>query len=85
VRILSCDSHDGKFILRCIQLSPVSGCESPQCILRGTVVRWLQSIDHHIRSASWSEVCSWIHGRFGRDQHEYLIRQLFHIKQSASV
>jgi hypothetical protein len=28
---------------------------------------------------------SWIHDRFGRDQHEALIRQLFHIKQVGSV
>jgi hypothetical protein len=26
-----------------------------------------------------------IHDRFGRDQHEALIRQLFHIRQSGSV
>jgi hypothetical protein len=51
----------------------------------GAAARWLQSVDHRIRSVSWSEVCSWIHDRFGRDQHKSLIRQLFHIKQSASV
>jgi hypothetical protein len=30
-------------------------------------------------------VCSWIHDRFGRDQHDSLIRQLFHIKQTSTV
>jgi hypothetical protein len=51
----------------------------------GAATRWLQSVDHRIRSALWSEVCSWIHDRFGHDQHESLVRQLFHIKQTTSV
>jgi hypothetical protein len=51
----------------------------------GVAARWLQSVHHRIRSATWNEICSWIHDRFGRDQHESLIRQLFHIKQSGSV
>jgi hypothetical protein len=32
----------------------------------GVAARWLQSVHHR----------SWIHDRFGRDQHESLIRQL---------
>jgi hypothetical protein len=48
----------------------------------GAAAKWLQSVHHTIRSASWSELSSWIHDRFGRDQHESLIRQLFHIKQT---
>jgi hypothetical protein len=51
----------------------------------GPVAKWLQSVHHRIHSASWSELCSWIHDRFGRDQHESLIRQLFHIKRSGSA
>jgi hypothetical protein len=42
-------------------------------------------MDHHIRTTSWSKVCCWIHDCFGRDQHESLIRQLFHIKQNTTV
>jgi hypothetical protein len=30
-------------------------------------------------------LCSWLHDRFGRDQHDSLIRQLFHIRQVGSV
>jgi hypothetical protein len=30
-------------------------------------------------------LCSWIHERFARDQHELLIRQLYKIKQEGSV
>jgi hypothetical protein len=33
----------------------------------------------------WSELYSWIHKRFGRDEHEILVRQLFCIRQSGSV
>jgi hypothetical protein len=48
--------------------------------LEGLTARWLQSVDHHVRVASWSELCSWIHERFGRAQYEMLIRQLYRIK-----
>jgi hypothetical protein len=51
----------------------------------GPVMWWLQSTNHHIHLASWKELCSWIHDRFGHDQHESLIRQLFHIKQVGTV
>lgn len=34
---------------------------------------------------SWEEFCGLIHDRFGKEQHESLIRQLFHIRQSGSV
>jgi hypothetical protein len=48
----------------------------------GPAARWLQSMDHRVRTTSWSELCSWIHERFRRDQHELLIRQLYRIKQT---
>jgi hypothetical protein len=51
----------------------------------GPATKWLQSVHHRIRSASWNELYSWIHDMFGRDQHKFLIRQLFHIKQFGSV
>jgi hypothetical protein len=51
----------------------------------GPVAQWLKSINHHVRSASWKELCSWIHDRFNHDQHESLIRQLFHIKQVGTI
>jgi hypothetical protein len=57
----------------------ISGCELPPA------TRWLQSINHRMRSASWKELCSWIHDRFSRDQRESLIRQLFHIKHVGTV
>jgi hypothetical protein len=50
-----------------------------------TTARWLQSAERHLKSAGWNEFCAMIHDRFGCDQHEALIRQLFHIKQAGSV
>lgn len=51
----------------------------------GTAARWLQSAEKRFKTTSWDIFCSAIHDRFGRDQHESLIRQLFHIKQNGSV
>jgi hypothetical protein len=51
----------------------------------GAVVRWLQSVERRVHSMSWEQFCSALHDRFGRDQHEALISQLFHIKQPGTV
>jgi hypothetical protein len=51
----------------------------------GPATRWLQSIENRANSTSWDTFCKLVHDRFGRDQHEILIQQLFHIKQSGSV
>jgi hypothetical protein len=51
----------------------------------GSAARWLQSVERRISSLSWGEFCSLLHDRFGRDQHEVLIRQMFHIRQVGSV
>jgi hypothetical protein len=47
----------------------------------GKAHRWLQSVERRLRFMSWEELCELIHERFGREQHESLIRQLFHIRQ----
>jgi hypothetical protein len=49
--------------------------------LEGVAARWLQSVAHKIRTMTWEEFCVMVHDRFGRDQHEALIWQLFHIRQ----
>jgi hypothetical protein len=51
----------------------------------GPAAWWLQSINHRVHVGSWKELCSWIHDRFSRDQHESLIRQLFHIRQLGAI
>jgi hypothetical protein len=53
--------------------------------LNGAVARWFQSAERRLRDVGWSEFCARVHDRFGRDQHEAHIRQLFHICQTASV
>jgi hypothetical protein len=49
------------------------------------VARWLQSVEHRSKCAGWVEFCVLIHDRFGQDQHEALIRQLFRIHQIGTV
>lgn len=50
-----------------------------------SAARWLQSVESRLKSCSWSEFCTMIHDRFGKDQHELLIRQMFHIRQTSTV
>jgi hypothetical protein len=51
----------------------------------GRAARWLQAVEHTLGIISWEEFCNLVHERFGREQHESLIRQLFHIRQSGAV
>lgn len=52
---------------------------------KGVAARWFQSVEHRLRHASWAEFSRALLDRFGRDQKELLIRQLFHIRQSSTV
>jgi hypothetical protein len=47
--------------------------------------RWALSVDRQLKRVGWVEFGAMIMDRFGRDQQELLIRQLFHIKQTSSV
>lgn len=47
--------------------------------------RWIQSIEKRLKNLDWSEICKAVHDRFGRDQQETLLRQLFHIRQTTTV
>jgi hypothetical protein len=51
----------------------------------GPAARWLQSVHHIVHTANWSELCSWIHECFARDEHKILIRELYKIKQVDTV
>lgn len=46
---------------------------------------WLQSMERRLGQLSWEEFCGLIHECFDCEQHESLIRQLFHIRQSGLV
>jgi len=47
--------------------------------------RWLQSVESEVQNISWESFSNLIHERFSRDQHELLLRQLFHIKHTSTV
>jgi hypothetical protein len=47
--------------------------------------RLLQSGESEIQHVSWETFSNLIHERFSRDQHELLLRQLFHIKHTSTV
>lgn len=46
---------------------------------------WLQSVADDVRKASWSTFGHMVLERFGKDQHELLIRQLFTIRMTGTV
>jgi hypothetical protein len=52
---------------------------------QGAAVRWIQSVERRVASMGWDEFCTLVHDRFGHDQHEALIRKLFHIHQVGTV
>lgn len=51
----------------------------------GAAKRWLQSVERRLQGLDWVSFCALVHKRFSRDQHELLLRQLFHIKQTSTV
>lgn len=50
-----------------------------------SAARWFQSVESHLKSSYWPSLCRLLHDRFDHDQKELLIRQLFNIRQTASV
>jgi len=52
---------------------------------KGAAGRWLQYVEKRLRSVSWGEFTKLLLDRFGREQQEILIRQLFHMRQAGSV
>lgn len=50
-----------------------------------SAARWIRSVEPKLKFCSWSTFCTMIHDRFGKDQHELLIRKMFHIRQTSSV
>jgi hypothetical protein len=47
--------------------------------------RWLQSVESKVQNISWEAFSTCIHGRFSHDQHELLLRRLFHITHTSTV
>ena len=53
--------------------------------LTGAAHRWLQSVERQLVGLDWPFFCRLIHERFYHDQHELLLHQLFHVKQTTTV
>jgi hypothetical protein len=51
----------------------------------GPALFWLQSMEGRTREMNWGELYAALITRFGRDQHNLLIRQFYHIYQTGSV
>src|SRR3989337_419615 len=51
----------------------------------GAAARWLESVQRRAPNVSWEEFCSLLQSRFARNQHQQLIRRLFHIAQTSTV
>lgn len=51
----------------------------------GAAARWLQSVEYQLDHMSWEHFCALITKRFAKNQHQMLLRQLFHIRQSSSM
>ena len=51
----------------------------------GPAKRWLSSIEDDLESIEWDVFCAQLLSRFGRDEHELLLRRLFRIRQNGSV
>lgn len=51
----------------------------------GPAARWLQAVQHRIASITWSGFCELVLQRFGRNQHQSLIRRLYRLVQTGSV
>jgi len=52
---------------------------------KGPAARWLQSVERRVATMEWQDFCSLLLDRFGRDEHDVLIRQLLHIRQTSTV
>lgn len=51
----------------------------------GRAARCVQSLECKLVNLTWHEFCVLLKDRFGQDQHEHLIRQMLHIKQTGTV
>jgi len=52
---------------------------------KDSAAHWIQSIEPELKSLTWPTFCLLLHDRFGRDQHQTLIRKLFQIHQESTV
>lgn len=51
----------------------------------GAAVYWVEAMESRIREMNWEELGPALNTRFGRDQHNMLIRHFYHVHQVGSV
>lgn len=51
----------------------------------GRAASWLRLSRAHVQFLNWEDFCAVVSDKFDRDQHDQLIRQMDHIKQTGSV
>lgn len=49
------------------------------------MARWLESVQRRSPQDNWSEFCSLLQSRFGRNKHQNLLRKMFDTRQTSSV
>jgi hypothetical protein len=79
------------WLSRCVDYFELYEVEQSRWIMVSTMhfvppaAHWLPSVEYKLKSCSRLQFSSMLLDRFGRDQHEVLIRQLLNIKQLGSV
>jgi hypothetical protein len=53
--------------------------------LSRAATRWFPAVEQQVLTMSWPQFTALVLERFGKDQHELLIRQLFHVRQTCTV
>jgi hypothetical protein len=53
--------------------------------LTGAAARWFPAVEQQVITMSWPQFTALVLECFGKDQHELLIHQIFHIRQIGSV
>jgi hypothetical protein len=54
-------------------------------LFTGAAATWLEAFLNKFPDADWSEFVQGVHARFQRNQHQLLLRRLFHASQTGSV
>ncbi|CAO1939527.1 unnamed protein product [Urochloa humidicola] len=66
-------------------VDPVDWIRVSSMHLSSVVARWFQAIERKHPKLSWPLFTKLLHERFGQEQHQSLLRQMFRIKQTGSV
>lgn len=51
----------------------------------GPAVFWVQSAEDRVNGVNWDVLCRNMYARFGRGQHNNLIRQFYRIHQEGTI